>query len=287
VKKYKLKSFAKINLFLRVLRRLNSGYHILYSLITFCDIHDKILVQDNSGKKDKINFHGKFKAGIAKRNNTIIKTLKYLRSKGFLKDKYFKINVFKFIPHGSGLGGGSANAASLINFFSNKFKFNFKKNEIHEISKKIGSDVPIALQLKNSLLDEKNGKIIRLNKKFNLNILIIFPNLISSTKKIFSMQKKFSKITKSKILKIKTKKNLIKFLKTEKNDLQETVFKNYPKTQILCKLTSLQNGCHFSRITGSGSACIGVFASMNNAIKAKKNIHKLYPKYWYALSKTI
>ena len=48
-----------------------------------------------------------------------------------------------------------------------------------------------------------------------------------------------------------------------------------------------QKGCYFSRITGSGSACIGIFSNMRYAIYAKKLIKLKYPKYWCAVSKTI
>ena len=41
----------------------------------------------------------------------------------------FKINIEKNIPHGSGLGGGSTNAASLLNYFASKKRFNIKRKE--------------------------------------------------------------------------------------------------------------------------------------------------------------
>ena len=51
---------------------------------------------------------------------------------------------------------------------------------------------------------------------------------------------------------------------------------------ILC-----QEGCYFSRITGSGSACIGIFSSFNSAKTAKKIIKRNFPNYWLKVSKTI
>ena len=67
MKKFKLKSFGKINLTLNVLKRLNSGYHSIDSLITFCDLHDIISVKKISGLKDKISFSGKFGKDKAER----------------------------------------------------------------------------------------------------------------------------------------------------------------------------------------------------------------------------
>ena len=66
MKNFKIKSFCKINLYLRVVKKLNNGYHNIRSLITFCNLHDLILVSKIKGNKDNINFVGDFKKGINK-----------------------------------------------------------------------------------------------------------------------------------------------------------------------------------------------------------------------------
>ena len=48
-----------------------------------------------------------------------------------------------------------------------------------------------------------------------------------------------------------------------------------------------QNDCFFSRITGSGSACIGIFSNVKSAVLTKKLIKLKFPNYWCAVSKTI
>jgi len=86
---------------------------------------------------------------------------------------------------------------------------------------------------------------------------------------------------------IKNNKKLINFLKNENNDLEKTVTKIYPKIKKIIDYIKSQKGCYFSRITGSGSACIGIFSHMKNAIYAQKLIKLKYPKYWCVVSKTI
>ena len=75
MKKFKIKSFCKINLSLRVLKKLNNGYHNINSLITFCNVHDIVTISETLGKKDNISFSGKFKKGISLKSNTITKAL--------------------------------------------------------------------------------------------------------------------------------------------------------------------------------------------------------------------
>ena len=287
MKKFKIKSYCKINLTLKVLKKLNNGYHKINSLITFCSLHDEITIRKANGEKDKINFLGQFKKGIKKKSNTISKMLQLLRSEKILNNCYFRVNVKKNIPHGSGLGGGSINAATLLNFLNLKLKLNLKKNKIYELARKVGFDTPVGLCKKNTFLFGKNNQILRFSNKFNLNILIVYPNLICSTKKIYLKNKKFSKYIKLPNFNTIKKEKLINFLKKENNDLEESAIKNYPKIKKVVNFVSLQKGCYFSRITGSGSAIIGIFRDINSAIYAKKLIKLKFPKYWSNVSKTI
>ena len=118
MRNFKLKSFCKINLFLRVIKKLSNGYHSIKSLITFCELYDLISISKIKNINDRINFYGKFSKNIDKRSNTVTKVLQLLRKDKLIKNQKFKINIQKNIPHGSGLGGGSSNAADLLNFFN-------------------------------------------------------------------------------------------------------------------------------------------------------------------------
>ena len=283
----KIQSYCKINLSLRVLRKLNSGYHNIQSLITFCNISDIIHINQISDKKDKILFSGRFKKNINLKSNTITKLLKILRKKNFLRKRKFEIRVQKNIPHGSGLGGGSSNAASLLSYFNSFFKLKLTNKKIYQLASKVGNDVPVCILRKNSLITGKGGQILRLNNRFKLNILIVYPDIVCLTKKIYLRNKTYSNAKRFNITQFKHKKLLIDILKNEKNDLQNTVIKNYPKIgQILTFILNMK-GCYLSRITGSGSACIGIFDTKRKADIALKIIKKKFPRYWCVASKTI
>ena len=287
MKNFKIKSYCKINLSLKVIKKLNNGYHNITSLITFCGLHDIMSISKIRNLKDKISFSGKFKGGIDNKSNTITKVLNLLRKNNLLENQSLKINIKKNIPHGSGLGGGSANAASLLNYLNKKMKLKLNKNKVIKLAEQIGFDVPINLEKRNTFLTGKKGKILRLNKKFKLNLLIVYPNLICSTKKIYKKNTKKSLIKPQSFFSEKNNKKLINFLKNENNDLEKTVIKIYPKIKKIIDCIKSQKGCYFSRITGSGSACIGIFSNTRNAIYAQKAIRSKYPKYWCVVSKTI
>ena len=287
MKNFEIKSYCKINLSLKIIEKLKNGYHNISSLITFCDLYDVISISKINTSKDRISFSGKFYKGIDEKVNTVTKVLELLREKNLIKNQSFKISIKKNIPHGSGLGGGSSNASNLLNYFNNKMRLKLKKNKMIDLAKKIGFDVPISLEKKNTFLTGKKDKILRINEKFNLNLLIVYPNIICSTKKIYNKNRINGSAKYQSYFDKKNSRELIDYLKNEKNDLEKIVIKIYPKIGKIINDIKIQKGCLFSRITGSGSACIGIFSNRHDTIFAQKLIKSKYPKYWCDVSKTI
>ena len=129
--------------------------------------------------------------------------------------------------------------------------------------------------------------VIKLNKKHNFHFLLIFPKIKSSTKSVYAKVKNYSKLKKPFNKGFALRKNFIELLINSKNDLQSIVEK---KHKILGKI--LQNinefkGCYFSRMTGSGSTCYGLFVNKNSSLVALKKLRKKYPKFWFSIAKTI
>ena len=128
---------------------------------------------------------------------------------------------------------------------------------------------------------------MNLKKKHKFNLLIVYPNIKCSTRKVYSKVFKYSIMSKPTINKIIKKNKFIDLIMNEKNDLQYIVEKKYPAIRkLVLKIKSFE-GCYFSRMTGSGSACYGVFKSQKSAKKALNKIKLIFPNYWSALAKTI
>ena len=277
---FKVKSHAKINLALNVIGKTNL-LHKIESIICFSDFHDEIIIQKIISKSHKIKFIGKF-AKTVKSKNTISQLLKYLDQKKLLKDKY-QVIIKKNIPTKSGLGGGSMNAASLLNFFIKKRLVILKKKEIIKILDTIGSDTKLGLYSKNLIL-KSNNSIKVLARKFFFHILIVKPNFGCSTREIFSKVKKFSKPKFDNVPKYMLSPS---FLKDEKNDLESIAMSKYPKLKILKNFLEKLPKSEFVRMTGSGSAIIVYFNSSRKSKEAEKKVKKKFRNYWCKTSKTI
>jgi 4-diphosphocytidyl-2C-methyl-D-erythritol kinase len=70
-----IKSYSKINLFLKVFKKNNNGLHDIQSSVMLVNLHDKISIKKINKKKDSIEFVGQFKKNINKNINTISKSL--------------------------------------------------------------------------------------------------------------------------------------------------------------------------------------------------------------------
>jgi len=278
---FKIKSYAKINLALNVTGK-KSKLHNIESLISFIDLHDSITLREGNTKQHKINFLGMFSKNISK-INTISKLLKILDNKKLLNNRKFTIRIIKNIPQKAGMGGGSMNAASLLNFFIEKKIIKIKKNELKKIGNEIGSDVILGIKPSSAIL-LSNGDIKKYKKKFKFYILVTKPNFGCSTKYIYSKVNSFSK---PQFNPPKQKLFEAKYLKNLDNDLEKVALNKYPELKRMKSyLSSLPNAL-FARMSGSGSSIVAYFHSKKACKKAHIQYKQKFNSHWCIESKTI
>ena len=138
--KNQLKSFAKINLLLKVLNKKTDNYHNIFSLIHKIELHDIISIDSSTTTQIECIPD----LNIPLQENIVFKTIDAL-NKHLSKHLTAKITINKRIPIGAGLGGGSSNAATTLILMNRFFKLNLSKLTLHQIASQIGSDVPLFL----------------------------------------------------------------------------------------------------------------------------------------------
>ena len=281
-----LKSYAKVNLFLKVGKKLRSKkLHNIQSIVFLINLSDKIIIKKINSFRDTLKFVGKFNKNVNKSNNSINRSLFLLRKRGFLdKQTNYRITVKKNIPVFAGLGGGSSNAASIIKFFLKRKKISEKN--INYFSNFLGSDLRLFFRYKKifqkNLLTTKDFKA---NYKFYF--VLVYPFLKSSTKQIYSKLNKFEVIRNKNNYMKNSRHKFIDTLRLEKNCLEKIVVSKFPVVKKILQELELIKNCQFSRVTGSGSACFGLFLNKRDATLALRQIKRKFPKFWCVLCKTI
>ena len=205
---------AKINLTLDVVGKLPDGYHKIKSLVLKLPLFDIIEIDD---KGSGIYFTGE-KVG---EDNTVKKALDL-----FLKEinakKEFYIKITKNIPVGSGLGGGSSDAATVLKALNSIFGYPLSLKDLLNIGTKIGSDVPLFIREENLLLIENKGeKVMPIYvKDREFFIAVVFPGFRISTSHVYSLVDEYSYFNTSTNLvldKLISDKDFFSYLK---NDLE-------------------------------------------------------------------
>lgn len=102
---------SKINLFLRIIRRRPDGYHDLASLFHVIDLGDSMTFTPIDNDRD--NLICNIPDIPTDDSNLVIRALNLYRSKTGVQ-QFFEVGLKKLVPHGAGLGGGSANAATTL-----------------------------------------------------------------------------------------------------------------------------------------------------------------------------
>ena len=275
---------AKLNISLNVNSLLDNGYHSISSYVFFLDLFDKLYIEKSSF--NSVIVSGLFKDDLINNGgDTIIN-----KSISFCKNHY-KINqnliikLEKNIPVSAGLGGGSANSASIIRYFLSESKSrNIITNKTVQFSASLGSDVPACLYSKPLLMEGRGEKItlIEFNDKLDIGVVLINPKIQLSTKKVFNnfiLKKPIRR--KKPILNVKTISDLCSILRLG-NDLVKSAIEIVPEVLNILNLFKENNTCLSYGMSGSGATCYGIFRSKKEANDFKKSIIKTKgtKKYW-------
>ncbi len=134
-----INSYAKLNLYLKVLGKRKDGYHNLETIFERISLCDKITLNTRSDTKIRIISSC---LDIPKdKSNLAYKSAKLLQD-SFNLNKGVDIKIIKRIPVGSGMGGGSSNAASVLTGLNKLWGLNLSQQKLAVYARKLGADVP-------------------------------------------------------------------------------------------------------------------------------------------------
>jgi 4-diphosphocytidyl-2-C-methyl-D-erythritol kinase len=266
---------AKINLCLEVLGKRDDGYHEIATLMQTVTLFDRMTVEAVDGP-DILSVCGPAGEGVPDdRSNLVLKAADLLRKKTGVK-KGAKILLEKSIPHGSGLGGGSSNAATTLSVLNRIWETGLPHSELAEIAAGIGSDVPFFLSGGLALAEGRGEKITKLPQvSSSLYFVLITPPLHVSTAAVYNklktyltFSKEYSKLKRLYGVEARGRSRTPATDIAEVigvNDLQGAAFQIYPQLaatwKVLEKLPFSARG-----MSGSGSCLYGVFNTRGEAI---------------------
>ncbi len=278
-------SYAKINLYLKIGRKLGSGYHNIQGVMQKIELSDGITVEPLSEDKIIVECTNK---ELENENNLAYQAAMLLKKK-FRVAYGARIYIEKNVPIEAGLGGGSSDAATTLMNLNKLWGLKLKERQLIELASQIGSDVPFFIGEGAALVEGIGEKVKRIKKSFSINIVLINPGFRVSTKWAYNTFDKQKPRIKTKadikaLVKAIEKKDIKEIANNLHNDFEPIVTKKYKVINDI-KNNLLRNDALNACVSGSGPTVFGIFNSIYEAREAFFEIQYDYP--FVFLTKTI
>lgn len=246
---------AKINLGLNITEKRPDGYHNLETIFYPIPVEDALEINVLNAGDEKFRLHqaGLEIAGEAE-NNLVVKAYKLLDEAYHLPP--IDIHLFKHIPSGAGLGGGSADAAFMLKLLNEKFELNLSDETLEEYAARLGADCAFFIKNRPTYA-EGIGNIfspITLSLK-GYQLWLVKPEIFVSTRDAFS---KIKPHRPQMSLKEIVQLPIERWRDCMVNDFEESVFPQFPAIGEI-KEEMYRQGALYASMSGSGSSVYGLF----------------------------
>ena len=253
-----LNSPAKLNLNLSVLRKRIDGMHEIKTRFQLINLSDEVLIKKTSSKS--ISVKTNLAPSIENKKNIVFSAIKLL-SDHIGKEIHCEVDIVKNIPLGGGLGGGSSNAATALIGINFLFELGLTSKELMKLGEKLGADVPFFIFGKNAFASGIGEILSEDNKNIDDKYLLLFPQIHSSTKELFSKWDGLNKSAQKSLLDNEENSFLPIFL--DQNREVKIIFHE------LCKNNSF-------KLSGTGST---IFCAYDDISEIEKTLKKI-PSKW-------
>lgn len=247
---------AKINLGLNIVEKRPDGYHNLETIFYPINLQDALEVtrRENNDKEYTLHISGSPLEGEPE-DNLVVKAYKLLKKDypGLLP---VDIHMYKHIPAGAGLGGGSSDAACMIKLLNDKFSLGLSTERMEEYAVKLGADCAFFIRNK-PVFATGIGNLfepVELSLK-GYHIILIKPDIFVSTRDAFA---EIKPVRPAVSLKEIVKQPMETWKNSMKNDFEDSVFKKFPEIAAI-KDELYDLGAVYAAMSGSGSSVYGIF----------------------------
>ncbi len=261
-----LKSYAKINICLNVVSKREDGYHELDMIMLPLKLHDSVMFTELRNGRDHFVTIDDFSLGLFKYNIATTAIEKMQALYGF--NQKFRITIHKVIPMQSGLGGGSSDAATIINAVNEYCELNLPYEELVRVSTGLGADIPFFLTNKPARCRGIGEKVDFINVKNDYYVLLVKPEQGCSTQMVYEVSDKMDLPMGD----VETVKKALEEGDDELlansifNALQKPAISIVPEIQVIIDKLKIA-GLNIVQMTGSGS-CVFALSTDKKLIKS-------------------
>ncbi len=257
---------AKINLGLSVISKRPDGFHNLESVFYPIGWSDILEIKEKRATDPFFAVTG-LPVDVDYQENLVYRAFEKIRERGPIPQVAFHLH--KQVPYGSGLGGGSSDAAFTLKAMNDLFNLNLSTRELREMAAKLGSDCPFFIDNQPAYVWGKGEQVEAIDLPLDTNhLVVVVPPLHISTARAYQGIQPAKRSPSLKQTLVNTP--VEEWPQQVSNDFETTLFRKHPWLGDI-KSALYNKGARYASLSGSGSALFGIF-------QQPPSIEGLFPK---------
>jgi 4-diphosphocytidyl-2-C-methyl-D-erythritol kinase len=272
---------AKLNLYLHVVGRRADGYHLLDSLVAFAEAGDDVIAEAAPALSLKLTGPYASTLGEARHDNLVWRAAELLAAHA-KRDSAAALSLVKNLPVASGIGGGSSDAAATLRALAALWRLAIGEDQLAALGARLGADVPVCLFGRPAWVGGIGEQIEpapalpeTVALMVNPGVALATPQVFAARQGAFSAPARFSERPANAA-------QLAALLAERRNDLTDAALGLCPAiATVLERLTRLE-GSLIARMSGSGATCFALFASLEEAHAAARQLRAAHGDWWVA-----
>jgi 4-diphosphocytidyl-2-C-methyl-D-erythritol kinase len=255
---------AKVNLHLDVREHRPDGYHDIISLFQAVSLADILSIRV-AGAAGTMKLEGDF--SFPPKENIITRAVSLFRARTGVKDGV-EVLVEKRIPMAAGLGGGSSDAAATLRCLAALFPSVVTEGLLSRMAEELGSDVPFFLGSSAAVVEGRGERVRQVRPRGDFTIIAVLPGVSVATAEAYRALDEMRPTPIAPGLSSDMVEAMYARTPVAEwnfiNSFDEVIFGKHPEIRAVRDALAA-HGARSPRLTGSGSAVIGVFPGMEEA----------------------
>jgi len=254
---------AKINLGLNIVERRSDGYHNLETVFYPIGLTDVLEIVPAHGEESTLTTYGN-PVDCPVEKNLVMKALRLMQKLYNVPE--VDVFLYKHIPDGAGLGGGSSDAANTMLMLNDMFNLGIDKEELARHAVMLGADCPFFIYNQPMMATGIGDVLSPIDVTLKgFHLLLVKPDVSVPTAVAYSRvtpAPSVSDVSSDLTLPVDQWSGAVK------NDFEPSVFACYPELELI-KSTIESGGALYASMSGSGSSIFGIFDDVNLAEQLK------------------
>jgi 4-diphosphocytidyl-2-C-methyl-D-erythritol kinase len=271
---------AKLNLFLHVTGKRPDGYHLLESLVGFCEFGDTLTIEPSELLSLSIQGTLAEELQADAHHKLVMQAATQLRIRtGCILGA--KITLDKQIPISAGLGGGSSDAGAVIEGLSRYWKLWDIAALKHALAVDLGADVPVCVRPQTAFVGGIGEQVTPVSLECEVYVLLVNPNIALPTAQVFRhFKSEYAKPEPMPARRITSFDALIDGLAGKRNMLEEAATEIAPAIADMLYALRSTAGCRMAAMAGSGATCFGLYRTQAELEDAAQQMQRTFLSWW-------